>query len=401
MFPKSFYNPDCTTIGNKRYIVSSDELGELVLLVDNDTATNVYELTHDLQENDGKTFLLADKPSIKITGTVSDYQIEALFEGYSLEPAQDYQNEDFYINSDIYYLETSFSEQYSGASNLQVGNTVTGTLLQGNGGSYLFVYGPYVISDECKVKKVCFLLDSPAHSGNASDRVKFAIYKNNGAGFIPIGETEELTFDSLVAGWNEASLNNASYLNANDQIYLAQMKEGTLNQKYSNNDAKFHLIYSQPYGIFPVQLNLPNQFNENLSINYSIYIECQPKRVAVGSVTLKQLTDTKYESETSPVWLGDYIESIFGVNISYVSDKDCNNDGIPEWNVYFAKFDDTATQSPYLSLNTPITNAVMNDNDGIVYSLDFNNGTLAFDEEIYLPESEEFRKRIWYLKMEQ
>ncbi len=404
LFPKSFYNPDCATIGNKRYIVSSDELGELVLLVDNDTETNVHELTHDLQENDGKTFLLADKPSIKITGIDPDYHINVLFEGYSIEPAQDYQNEDFYINSDVYVLECAIPEPPSSeVQQLIYDDTPTQSPNNNYIPDRLFAFGPFHCPASGYTSSIDLWIEPWANTN-----LKVAIYTNTTVDnhdfpgdLVMVSAEKQLTQASVA--WRTITFPQQELLRKNEYYWVVvnyTSTSGVYTYFSTSSTPKLFFIahdYSTPF---------PNKYpSEN---GYSQVDLSAPMRIILDEVIpepinpkLKQLTDSKYESETSPVWLDDNTADTFHVSLAYVSDKDCNNDGIPEWNVYFAQFDDTATQAPYLSLNTPITNAVMNDNDGIVYSLDFNNGTLAFDEEIYLPESEEFRKRIWYLKMEQ
>lgn len=105
-FKKSFYNPDCIVNNGNKFIVASDELGELVLIkIDANNISSFENLTLDVKDNEGKKFILADNPKF---GNVESSLCEILFEGYNIQPSKNY-TEDYYINSDIFALTVDLS----------------------------------------------------------------------------------------------------------------------------------------------------------------------------------------------------------------------------------------------------------------------------------------------------
>ncbi|MDX9702394.1 MAG: prenyltransferase/squalene oxidase repeat-containing protein [Candidatus Auribacterota bacterium] len=101
---KSFYNPSCRVFESytTRFIVASDEFGELVLVVKDENGAVLHNLTHNMTDNPDKQFILGDHPDINIDHQAN--RVRILFEGYSMEHPSDY-SEGTYINSDIYLLQ--------------------------------------------------------------------------------------------------------------------------------------------------------------------------------------------------------------------------------------------------------------------------------------------------------
>lgn len=382
LFPKSFYNPDCFVHDGSKHIVASDELGELVLITDE----VVDNLTLGLQEVDGKTFLLADKPTF---GHFDDTTNECIvfFEGYDIQLPENYETDSYYINSDIYSLKFTLPEINSFGTMDEYQNLPT------RDPNWLCAYGAYQPAENGILKSVSFYIE-----GVSGGAMTAALYSdNNGIPGSCIAVTEQVSFYDTTDDWLELKFTKQIPLYANASYWVAHVHTGSVKTPYESNGTgeNFKIYYTSHSADLP----FPELFPVNLFFfqKYSIKINY----ITPDEKELCKLTHTDNISETSPIWLGDNIEDSFNVSIAYVSDKDINNDGIPEWNIYFAQITGLDSSSPSLTHSTPITNAVLNDSDGIVYSLDFNNGILAYDEETYLPDDETFEKRIWYLKMEQ
>ncbi|RJP60402.1 MAG: hypothetical protein C4541_04050 [Candidatus Auribacter fodinae] len=380
-YQKSFYNPDCKKIGNTKYIIASDELGELVMLVTQDYSTTgieYYSLTLDLTDNDGKNFILADNPSIYID---DDNKAKILFEGYTLELPKNYQEENYYINSDIYSLEFNpppFNVSETQLGNSQIPSTSPNNFMADN----LFAFGPYTAQYDGIANQVKLYIARV----DASSIVEIALYLDNDGDYP--GEKLEQTYARTFATTSTASTETFQFENDieihKDQTYwlVVHCNSNGIQTKWGSGDTRYWISGFS---------SLPDEFpytNNTSPHRVTIYIDYQTSLF----VSLHQVTDTQNESEKSPIHLSSSIKSIFGVDIAYTSDKDLNDDGKYDSNIYFAN-------SEILPLSgSPITNATT-ESDGVLDGLDFKNSRLSY-EETFINDNDTPEHRIWYFEMQ-
>lgn len=406
-YDKSFYNPDCVVVNNTKYIVSSDEFGELVLLVtQDDVDVDLYNLTLDLSEENNKTFLFAEKPKIKVEGTSA----HVLFEGFTLTIPKVYYTQKPYLSSDIYYLNLAVPEKIS-SNNTKVG-TDQGTTVQppvelsNFHPNYFYASGPY----SCPFNADAYTMQVYVTKvENSPCNVRLALYngsQDNPSNGSKIGETNEKTLGiTSQAKWENFSfINGPVKLHPNEKYWLVLLLNtddiDNLFIPQNRSVGNFSYFYTPYSNGFPNEYPIVSTYTSRIPI----YVQIQPDHTL--DLTITQITKTENESETSPIWLSNAFLSSLGANIAYTTDKDSNLDGVGEWNIYFALLNNLGTQNPSISFNTPIINTTASiGNLGIEWEphyidyLDYQNNRLVY-EELRMKDDITFEKEIWYLEID-
>ncbi|MEW6536830.1 MAG: hypothetical protein AB1454_14565 [Candidatus Auribacterota bacterium] len=387
-YQKSFYNPDVVDKDTTHYLVSSDERGELVLIVTNDySEVDLYNLTLNMNEEDNKDFTLADNPQIWKS---SDTQMNILFEGYKTEIPEEYENESYYINSDMYNLRINIPVKKETADF----GVTTSSGTNNYGTNYLYAAGPFTANLIGEISELQIYINSivAEHTCN----IQLALYSNstsNTPDQLLATTTQRILESGAYGQWISLPFSNACNMTLNQKYWVvlhftAQYAgSGTastvpMNLSDSTNNPSVSLYRKTSSTAFPESYP-----NDALVVNNVCFLA----RSTISTPTnlapsLTKLTDTKHVSEYSPVWLIGYRT---GTNmIGYVCDKDMNNDDNPNWNIHFAVFSSSGISNDFALTNTSAT--------GIYDQLNFRNNHMAFQEKSYT--NGMFVYRLWYLE---
>ena len=371
-YPKSFYNADYISVTSTlSYILASDEEGEIVLIgLDNDSPFCLEQLTcsSNLSE-DKKQFVLADKPKFGNLGTNNECKV--LFEGYDIQLPDDYAEEDFYINCDIYTLDLSLDTQIT-EFELGYDDETDYSTDQPHTPNYLSGVGPYCAPDD----SVAYSVEFYSASTNANGVLKCAIYlDNDGTPGLKLAETEAIT--GIITGWNTCDFSENVQIHDNESYWIVYLTNAYLNLRY-----KTDLDYSiKQFGFS--SLDFPDQFQQTgLNIadsrKYCCYVACKSYTYDfLVDNSLENLTNTPKECEISPIWIGDNISpTIENLSILYISDKDITGIESSQWNIYFGDISSTLKGVPICNTST---------NDGILDYLDLKSNKLAYEETLLNP----------------
>jgi|GEM_PF-3193580 len=398
-YQKSFYNPDCIIIDNKKYVIASDELGELVLVATDNNNNSIYgNITLNLTEADGKNFILADKPRFGPIDTVTN-TCKIFFEGYNFEISENYTKDDFYINSDIFCLNISLATINNLLTTYVLGNNIIEQNSAGLDGRYWDAHGPYIAQYDGVAKNIYFYFQSGYNT------IRCAIYSNtviNGQDRPDNKLGETFVADVKTGCWVKCPLRSIVPLKSGMKYWLV---------KYIDTGYLFYPRYKSGGTANLFQISIPSGVSHEFpaiistysgglySREYSIYLDYEkyPLESCYVSNSLKQITDTPNECEFSPIWLDGTLVSSLGINLSFASDKDINGDNIHEWNIYLATLNPETFK---LSSISPITNTLIETNDKYIEHLNFKNNRIAYDELSPVDDDNDTREnRIWYLDM--
>ena len=384
-FRKSFYHPDYLTYSGIKYIVASDEIGELVLIaIDSTGELTLTELTSDLTVEDGKKFILADKPKF---GTVdsSTGLCNILFEGYDIQLPLDYSQDDYYINSDIYTVAVCLSAPVREMGNK---NDITYIYTAHSEWRVIYASGPYQPTDDGIVYKIFSWMDRP-------NGTKCVLYENVNGQNQPGQKIAETLVGQGSNGWIEFVFDSPVQIQADKMYWIARgcgnSGDVTVKGTDSSTEGCCYLINSSTNtfpDLFPAATAYIWANRED-----GIYLEYEKTAI---EPSLTRFTDTQNESETSPVWLDSRFEFYLDFNISFISDKDFDLNGEPDWSISFGLINGLDNASPVLSPESIYY--IFGVSNGIIENLDSKKSRLAYDEVTY-DDTTGFNNFIYYLDL--